>query len=184
MKNKDLLIVIMLLLSLSSYAAETMYIGNANMVDMHMAPDNEATVLRELQQGDQITVLQTTTEGGYALIRTSSGDQGWVLTDNLVSVRPLPLKEQVIRVSNDLPVPDVKTGVATQEPIKPLKRSEANPILEAAKAINMAGKDKSYQLVATATAQRFSQSEYLLLTGAGILLFGLIIGFLLGVRLK
>ncbi len=85
-KMKVLLLCLLLLLS-GALQAETRYVTDILKVTMRSGESSSHRILRMLNSGTAIEVLESNSESGYSKIRTSGGQIGYVLNRQLM-VKP------------------------------------------------------------------------------------------------
>lgn len=62
------------------------YITDEFQITMRTGTSTQHQIVRLLRSGDKVELLETDSESGYSKVRTSSGDEGWVLNRYLVDV--------------------------------------------------------------------------------------------------
>lgn len=72
-----------LTLAIPVQAAETKYVIDEILITMRTGMGSEFQILRTLPSGTALEILQINDAAGYALARTKSGAEGWVLTQYL-----------------------------------------------------------------------------------------------------
>lgn len=77
-----------LLLGNSAAAQETYYVDDELVITMRGGKGTEYQIIRTLESGTKLEVLETDEKAGYSLARTSGGTEGWVLTRYLT---PTPI---------------------------------------------------------------------------------------------
>ncbi|MBL3527952.1 MAG: TIGR04211 family SH3 domain-containing protein [gamma proteobacterium endosymbiont of Lamellibrachia anaximandri] len=85
-KMKVLLLCLLLLLS-GALQAETRYVTDILKVTMRSGESSSHRILRMLNSGTSVEVLESNSESGYSKIRTSGGQIGYVLNRQLM-VKP------------------------------------------------------------------------------------------------
>lgn len=83
----------------------TMYITDKLEVTLRSGQSTDHRIVKMISSGTAVTVLETNAESGYSRIKTSGGDEGWVLTRYLLgepSARDRLVKaEELIRQLQD-----------------------------------------------------------------------------------
>ena len=74
-----------LLLSASVYAqAATLYVTDELEVTMRSGPSTGNKILRILNSGDAVTLIEADDETKYSLVETADGEQGWIISRFLI----------------------------------------------------------------------------------------------------
>lgn len=73
-------------------AQDIRYVNDDLVIMMRSGAGNEYKILRTLKSGARLELLQTSEDRGYALARTESGAEGWVLTQYLDAQPPARLR--------------------------------------------------------------------------------------------
>ncbi|HSP14307.1 MAG TPA: SH3 domain-containing protein [Thermoanaerobaculia bacterium] len=63
---------------------------NASTLNVRQEPKSNATVLKQVKRGDQLSLLAT--DGGWSRVKLASGEVGWVFSQYLSSGKPRPRK--------------------------------------------------------------------------------------------
>ena len=70
-----------LLLLFAGAAAQTRYVTDRTIVELRRGPSTEYLILRNLEAGNEVQVLEQNQESGYSRVRVpDQGTEGWVLT--------------------------------------------------------------------------------------------------------
>lgn len=150
-------------------AAETAWIAGGSRVNVRRAPDVAARVVAWADPSDRVEVLETS--GGWSHVRTSAGGDGWVATSRL-QTDPPPAARAAAMASE---IEDLRSKLAREvETVKQL-RGEGEAY---------AGKDREQKaeiarLVAAQESLRTDARWREWLTGAGIVLGGMLLGAIL-----
>jgi SH3 domain protein len=65
---------------------QTRYISDRTLIELRRGPSTEYLILRSLEAGDVVDVLEQDASSGYSRVRTrDNGTEGWVLTRYLVA---------------------------------------------------------------------------------------------------
>lgn len=81
-----ILILVLSLLAASAGAQTTRYVTDELQVDLRAGPTNGYRILRMLDAGTSLTVLEQNQEG-WSRVRTPQGVEGWILTRYLENTR-------------------------------------------------------------------------------------------------
>jgi SH3 domain protein len=72
--------LVVLLLQITAYA-QTRYVSDRTIVELRRGPSTEYLILRNLEAGEQVQVLEQDEAAGYSRVRvTDQGTEGWILT--------------------------------------------------------------------------------------------------------
>ena len=66
--------------------AKTSYVSDQLKVAMRSGASGKHRIVKFINSGTALTVLETSEDGKYTHVKTSSGKSGWVLTDDLMNV--------------------------------------------------------------------------------------------------
>jgi SH3 domain protein len=67
-------------------AAETRYVSDRTIVELRRGPSTDYLILRNLEAGEQVEILEQNRETGYSRIRVvDQGSEGWILTRYLTA---------------------------------------------------------------------------------------------------
>ena len=70
-----------LLLLFAGAAAQTRYVTDRTIVELRRGPSTEYLILRNLEAGNEVQVLEQNQESGYSRVRVpDQGTEGWILT--------------------------------------------------------------------------------------------------------
>ena len=75
---------VLLLSAAAGAQAQTQYVSDELEVTMRTGPTTQNAIVRILQSGTPLTILEQDTESGYARVSTNAGTEGWVLMRFLV----------------------------------------------------------------------------------------------------
>jgi len=206
---KRITLFILTLLVLYPAVAEKRYISDELWINLRSGPGNEFRILKTLKSGTHLQFIEENEEANYTRVTTDKGLEGWVptrfLQDKPIAFERLILTQRELEKTNtDLTELKTKYNEAKKE-LAEIKRaadelgknkSEQEKELEhikkvSANAINLDKKNKelleqSEQLKITvdtlrAENQRLQSSKDLnyILIGGGLILLGLILGWLL-----
>lgn len=182
--NRSLIFCALLLAAplVHAQSGTTQFISDDIAVVLREAPRNDAGSLGSLRSGQKVTVLETLGPDSFARVRTADGREGW-MTARYLSAQPAA-KDRVAQLKADLD--------AAQKQIKSLQAElgaakaqldQARPAFELAQdntrlKSELAAKEQASQ----ALRQQFDQERArraTLLTGAGLLSGGVVLGLLL-----
>jgi SH3 domain protein len=93
------LTMLVLLLGISA-AAQTRYVSDRTIIELRRGPGTEFLILRNLEAGEQLEVLEQNQEAGYSRVRVADqGTEGWILTRYL-SAEPIARERLVVAERN------------------------------------------------------------------------------------
>ncbi|MBI5461570.1 MAG: TIGR04211 family SH3 domain-containing protein [Gammaproteobacteria bacterium] len=84
---RKLLSVLLLGITLTAQA-ETRYVSDALEIDMRSGTSNQHRILRMLESGTALEILEDDKASGYSHVRTPSGAEGWILSRYLMTTAP------------------------------------------------------------------------------------------------
>ena len=64
--------------------AQTMYVTDELVITVRTGPSTQNSIVRNLNSGESVTVLEETDDGNYVRVRTDTGEEGWALRRYLV----------------------------------------------------------------------------------------------------
>jgi SH3 domain protein len=99
-KTALLALCLSILLAASNVAAQSMWVSDQFEVMLRTGPSTNNAIERMLPSGAALQVLERDEEAGYALVRTSAGTEGWVLTRYLMNEPSA--REQLSNLTNRL----------------------------------------------------------------------------------
>ena len=198
--------------SVSSAYAQDRYVSDTLVINFRSGPSNEYKITKRLQSGDKLQLLETSDNKTWAKVRTSSGDEGWVLTQYLESkpVASIVVKTQLAEI-NSLKAQNVeletqlntfknnagsldsqvemltKKAVALEMGLTDVRRTSENAINLERENIELSQQNKELILTldtVNAKLNRIQDDDFIsyLIVGAGIFFAGLIVPALLGIR--
>ncbi len=85
MKNAIRLLVLSLLLSAATVAAEPAWVSDQFEITLRSGPSTGNAIQLMVDSGTRLEVLERDAESGYSRVRTQGGTEGWVLTRYLMS---------------------------------------------------------------------------------------------------
>ncbi len=95
--------------------AQTLYVSDELVITVRTGPSTQNAIIRNLNSGDSVTVLEETDDGNYVLVRTDSGEEGWALrrylTDEPIARSRLATAERNLAQARER-VTDLETVVA------------------------------------------------------------------------
>jgi SH3 domain protein len=79
--------LLLLTLSLAAgAAAQTRYVSDRTIIELRRGPGTEFLILRNLEAGEEVQVLEQNQEAGYSRVRVvDQGTEGWILTRYLTA---------------------------------------------------------------------------------------------------
>jgi SH3 domain protein len=204
--NRILSIGLLGLLISVTAAAEEAWVSDQFEVMLRTGPSTNNAIERVLRSGTALEVLETDSEAGYALVRTTAGTEGWVLSRYLMNEPSA--REQLERLTGQLTNATNTSSSVTQQldavrgeynnannriavlereksslekELAEIKRTAANVL-----AIDRQNKDLRDQLATTeievSTLEQTNReltgqaTRYWFMTGALVLIVGIILG--------
>jgi SH3 domain protein len=77
---------VLLILATTVAQGQTRYVTDRTLIELRRGPSTEYLILRTLEAGDAVDVLEQDEDNGYTRVRVrADGTEGWVLTRYLVS---------------------------------------------------------------------------------------------------
>lgn len=150
-------------------AAKTAWIAGGSRVNVRRAADVEARIVGWADPADRVEILETS--GGWARVRLSGGSEGWVVASRLQTDPPPAARAAALAAEKE----DLRTRLGREtETVKQL-RGEA----DAAAAREREQKEEIARLVAAREALLTDARWREWLTGAGIVLVGMLVGAIL-----
>lgn len=64
--------------------AQTLYVSDELVITVRTGPSTQNAIVRNLNSGDAVTVLEEADNGDYVRVRTDSGEEGWALRRYLI----------------------------------------------------------------------------------------------------
>ncbi len=191
------------------HGQSTRYISDTLEVPLRAGTSTRYKILRMLKSGTSLTVLSKASENGYSKVRTEGGTQGWVLSRYLMdtpsareslaraqqALAPLQqenanLTQQIAILQKEKDAVENALGKIEREneqlsqSLSQIRKTSANAI-----TIDERNKKLEQQMVAFERQLQLLQQENLALRdnsnqtwfirGAGVLLFGLVLGVVL-----
>jgi len=80
--------------SQSTAAAKIMYVSTVHVINMRTDPDMKSRIVGQARSGEPISVISQ--QGGWCYIRTSQGEEGWVVRSLLTDKKPLAEQLQAL----------------------------------------------------------------------------------------
>jgi SH3 domain protein len=158
------------------------YVSDVIQLSIREQPSNSAGSIGTVRSGEQVTVLEVLGPESFARIRDRNGREGWV-TARYLSDEPAA-REQLQAVQRTLAAAEAET----QQLRTQLQQAEAR-LAEAAPALALAGENEALRAAvadaeqqAATVLERYNQQRaerQLLVTGAALLSFGVLLGLLL-----
>ncbi len=208
MKKLPTFLILLLLASLAQ-AQSVRYVSDTLEVPLRRGASLKHKIVRMLPSGSSLEVLQVDKANGYSLIRTQSGSRGWILSRYLMdtpsareslaqaqqAVEPLQtenskLKEQLntlVGQKSNVEASEQKTRQNNQrlsQELAQIRKTAANAI-----AIDEQNKTLQEQVINLERDLQLSQQTNQSLTdnrdkgwfllGAGVLLFGMVLGVII-----
>ncbi len=76
--------------------AQTRYVSDRTIVELRRGPSTEFLILRNLEAGEQVEILEQNAEAGYARVRVADqGTEGWILT-RFLTAEPIARERLVV----------------------------------------------------------------------------------------
>lgn len=188
MKITALLPVVALLASMQIHAQTgTQYISDEITLSIREAPRNDAPTIGVVKSGARVTVLESLGAESFARIRTTDGRSGWVTARYLTnqpaaSTRVNELRTELDAAKQQLKARESELAAAREQ------LDKVRPAFELSQENDRLKAEAAEQSHATAELQRrfdaARQQRKTLLTGAGLLSGGVIMGLLLPALLR
>ncbi len=74
-----------LLMVVAAGHAQTRYVTDRAIIELRRGPSTEYLILRNLESGTEVQVLEQDESNGYSRVRVDQGTEGWILTRFLTS---------------------------------------------------------------------------------------------------
>mgnify|MGYP001827954725 FL=1 len=170
-----------------AYAADTLYVGDQLVISVRGGASANAPIVTHIRTGDRVSVLQQPS-GDYILIRTEEGLEGWSQQQYLVEAPPASRLLAELQARYDALADQHQQAQASLE-ARQLELSRALRELGECKAADEASKSEPDALPVSdqrldTGAQRQSvpaqAQQSWFLAGAGVLLIGMILGWIIG----
>lgn len=174
--KKWLLLSAWLVIANVAFAVNLAHIQKSPNAAVHMQPQKNSTVLERLNVGTEVTILQTDQKKGFSLIRTQSGNEGWVVLSSLSRIGDNISDTAQDTVSNV--TEKIKTfshHVGDIASVVPGHVHSANPSVQTVLLLKQQLsllKVQNRRLAVIAERQWF-------FAGAGVLLLGIILGYMI-----
>lgn len=76
--------------------AQTRYVSDRTIVELRRGPSTEYLILRNLEAGERVEVLEQNADAGYSLVRVADqGTEGWILT-RFLTAEPIARERLVV----------------------------------------------------------------------------------------
>lgn len=185
--NRKILIPLAMLLAAgvtpaTAQTGNTQYISDEITVSIREAPRNDAGVLGVIKSGARVTVLESLGPESFARIRTADGRTGWITARFLTSqpaagVRLVEMRGELAEARQQVRTLESELAAARAQ------LDKARPAFELSQENERLKAEAAEQARANAELQQrydaARQQRKTLLTGAGLLTGGVIIGLLL-----
>src|SRR3954471_24393089 len=103
------LIIVLGLLAIAAHA-QTRYVSDKLGVELRRGPSTEYLILRSLDAGTALDVLEQDTAAGYSRVRVADqGTEGWILT-RFLTAEPIA-RERLAAAEHSLTSAQAKVGV-------------------------------------------------------------------------
>ncbi|NIW24577.1 MAG: TIGR04211 family SH3 domain-containing protein [Gammaproteobacteria bacterium] len=79
-----LAVVVLSALASPSFS-QTLYVTDELVITVRTGPSTQNSIIRNLNSGDEVTVLEETDDGTYVRVRTDTGAEGWALRRYLIT---------------------------------------------------------------------------------------------------
>jgi SH3 domain protein len=205
-KLRTVMICMVSLSTITAVSAETAWVSDQFEITLRSGPSTSNAIDRMLKSGRELEVLQRDAETGYSQVRTNAGTEGWVLTRYLMNEASAreqlatltgqltnanstgnSLESQLVAIKGEQD--GAKRTINSlerqksrlEQELTEIKRTAANVL-----SINNQNKDLREQLAAAeiqaATLEQQNRelssqtTRYWFMTGALVLLFGMILG--------
>lgn len=81
-------------------SAQTFYVSDELTITVRTGPSTQNAIIRNLTTGDAVTLLEESSDGNYARVRTDTGVEGWALRRYLIDT-PVA-RDQLARAQREL----------------------------------------------------------------------------------
>jgi SH3 domain protein len=82
--SHTLILILALLFQVSAWSATTLYVSDELSIPLRTGGSNQYRILKFLQSGAALNVLETDEASGYSRVETADGKEGWVETAKLM----------------------------------------------------------------------------------------------------
>lgn len=94
--------------------AQTRYVSDRTIVELRRGPSTEYLILRNLQAGDEVQVLEQNADAGYSRVRVANGGaEGWILT-RFLTAEPIA-RDRLAVAERNLTAARERVGALEQE---------------------------------------------------------------------
>ncbi|SLM29345.1 conserved exported hypothetical protein [Desulfamplus magnetovallimortis] len=185
-----IIITVIIILSINNNAsAEQYYVSELMKITMRTGPGVSHKVISMVSSGDILTMLEYSKE--WSRVRAANGKEGWVLTRFITKNRPLALivdelreKNQELSVMLDKMKTDNLELSETREKLINLEKSynilkeKSSTFLVMEQKYNEAARqlEEQKERVSTLESQLKNEDMIWFISGAGVLLVGIILG--------
>lgn len=185
--KKTILIPLAVLLAASATAApaqtgNSQYISDEITVSIREAPRNDAGLVGIVKSGARVTVLESLGPESFARIRTADGRTGWITARFLTSQPAAGVRVVEMRAELDAAKQQVRT-LESELSAARAQLDKARPAFELSQENEKLKAEAAEQARANAELQQrydaARQQRKTLLTGAGLLTGGVVVGLLL-----
>jgi SH3 domain protein len=166
--------------------AQTRYVTDRTIVELRRGPSTEFLILRNLEAGEQVDVLEQNAEQGYSRVRVADqGTEGWILT-RFLTAEPIARERLAVAERN---LTSARERVATLEAQnEQLTRDLAYIRAAAANVVEIRDRNTSLQQRLVQRDQEVDQltadnsrlagrsNQNWFVVGAAVLLAGIVIG--------
>ena len=194
------------MLATGSASAESAWVSDQFEITLRSGPSTSNAIQLMVSSGTELEVLERDEEAGYTRVRTGGGTEGWVLTRYLMSepsareqlttlsgqltsanTRGSSLDTQLSAVRSEYDTAQQRIQTLEREKqqleqdLSEIRRTAANvlSINEQNQTLNQAKTDLEIQVTALETQNRDLRGQsrrYWAMTGAGIMLLGMLLG--------
>ncbi len=156
---------------------------NAKEALVRIGPSNENKILAVLKSGQEVSLVRE--EGGYYVVATPNGTQGYVLKYLMTDQSPAEARLKELEQKTQQRISELETQTQEQEKELAALREERGRLEDAKKQAEVTASQQA-ELVSQLQAQQSrAQSREAIrwfLAGAGVLLTGMILGWIWGAR--
>ncbi|WP_020647863.1 TIGR04211 family SH3 domain-containing protein [Solimonas variicoloris] len=182
--NRSLLSLALLIAAplVHAQSGTTQFVSDDIAVVLREAPRNDAGSLGNLRSGQKVTVLESLGPDSFARVRTADGREGW-MTARYLSAQPAA-KDRVTQMKADLDAAQSQIK-SLQDQLKAaqVQLDQARPAFELAQDnTRLKAELAAREQAGAALQQQFDQERArraTMLTGAGLLSGGVVLGLLL-----
>ncbi|SRR5712692_30943 len=154
---------------------------NAKEALVRIGPSNENKILAVLKSGQEVSLVRE--EGGYYVVATPNGTQGYVLKYLMTDQSPAEARLKELEQKTQQRISELETQTQEQEKELAALREERGRLEDAKRQAEVTASQQAElvsQLQAQQRAVQKNEALYWFLAGAGVLLTGFVFGWIGG----